>query len=237
MGEVAVGVLSDPTAVVDALATTQNLTYLAWTIAPLFLAVLAPRLLAVGVPITVVNLVSSFSYQHEARRHSTVYFITIVALAAVVGALRLARDGPSSRLVGVPIATMIVAALVSSAWIGPTAGRGGSWNGRVPMDRVDDIEHALTLIPPDAGLAADTFVATRLAHRTTVDRLPTPWTRHDWGTSTTPDLPPTTTVEWIAVLKPAAATNDAVESALSHILAGDDFTLRYEDDLLIVLQR
>ena len=64
--------------------------------APLATCLFAPELLAVGLPITLANLLSIHVYQHELKWHYTSYLIAVVAMAAVVGARASSPASPTS---------------------------------------------------------------------------------------------------------------------------------------------
>ena len=88
LGGALVGMVTNPGKVVAELATIDRLGYLAGMLLPLATCLFAPELLAVGLPITLANLLSIHVYQHELKWHYTSYLIAVVAMAAVVGARR-----------------------------------------------------------------------------------------------------------------------------------------------------
>ena len=94
LGGALVGMVTNPGKVVAELATIDRLGYLAGMLLPLATCLFAPELLAVGLPITLANLLSIHVYQHELKWHYTSYLIAVVAMAAVVGARRIVTRRP-----------------------------------------------------------------------------------------------------------------------------------------------
>ncbi len=211
MGGALWGMISQPDLVIRELATVPRLAYLAAMLLPLAVSVLAPEILAIGVPITLANLLSLHGYQHEIKFHYTSYLLALVAVAAVVGARRLLeRIGPRwgpALAVGV-----LVACVVGSVLSGPWPGPGGNpWRGAV--DDPVGAAAALSVVPAEAAVSADWFVANHLAHRTIIYQFPNPFARDVWAVEGIP-LPPPDEVEWIAVASVLADQDPKIASAL-----------------------
>ena len=86
--------VTNPGKVAAELATIDRLGYLAGMLLPLATCLFAPELLAVGLPITLANMLSIHVYQHELKWHYTSYLLAVVAMAAVVGARRIVTRRP-----------------------------------------------------------------------------------------------------------------------------------------------
>ncbi len=234
--DMAANAVLHPSRLGDALFTTTSAVYLGWVLVPLFLAVLAPRILLVGVPITLLNLVSEFGYQHEPRRHYTVYLITVVALAAAVGAARLSRATSDQRPVALAVTLMLLASVVAQPVLGPNR-FGNIWGGTVPSGAATAVSDAISIIPDDAVVAADTYLSVHLAHRRQIYEFPNPWDRRNWGTGDVPAEPSPDIVEWVAVLHRSADHDAGVRARLDAVRAEGSFEVVHDDPLVIILRR
>lgn len=219
--------------------TMSRLSYLAVMLIPAFTALATPRLLAVAAPVTLLNLWSSFPYQHEIRWHYTAYFLGVLAMAAPVG-MKLLYDRFGDRLgvglvseagaVGkrIHVALLVVlAAMVTLPLAGPDLKAEGVWAGQPPNESAA-ISEALSVIPDDAVVAASYLLAPHLAHRTSIYMLPNPWEEEIWGVNDT-DPPPhdPSTIEWVAVQTEhagedvAAIREDLLASGWEVVARGD----------------
>jgi uncharacterized membrane protein len=226
---VIVGALTSPAAVLDDLFRLDTVTYLRdmVLIAPTSLA--APFVLAMGVPITLTNLLSSHIYQSDIRYHYTVYLLTAVGLAAVFGARWLqARATPvAHRAI---VALVVIAAL---AGLAPGPGK-GAWGGREDATR---LEAALELIGPDDVVSANSTVAVHLAHRRTIYRFPNPFQELDYGTQGIPYDPAADEVQWV-VLDPARIDNFAYAAeTLEALRRSGEWMAMADDDGVVLLRR
>lgn len=191
--------------------TMSRLVYLAAMLVPAATSLAAPRLLAVAGPITLLNLWSSFPYQHEIDWHYTAYFLGVLAIAAPVGMRRLgdrygerlgvgfvSEEGAIGKRLHVGV-LVLVASLSALHLAGPELTAEGAWTGQPPEDS-DAITEALMVIPEDAVIAASYVLAPHLAHRSNIYMLPNPWEEHVWGVNDTHPPPhDPSTVEWVAI--------------------------------------
>lgn len=209
--------------------TMSRLGYLAAMLAPAATSLAAPRLLAVAGPITLLNLWSSFPYQHEVEWHYTAYMLGVLAMAAPVGMSRLV-DRFGARLgigfvsekgvigKGVNVGVLVLVASVGALHLaGPELTAEGAWTGQ-PPEESDSITEALMVIPDDAVVAASYLLAPHLAHRNNIYMLPNPWEEDIWGVNDT-DPPPhdPSSVEWMAVQTEHAGAE--VMQVREHLLA------------------
>ena len=126
---------------------------------------LRPELLAVGLPITLANLLSIHVYQHELKWHYTSYLIAVVAMAAVVGASH--GHPPARHPHRRALAVHSLLRRRRECRRRPLAGAAGTqWEGWAadpgPVDAV------LDTIPEDAVVVADWAIGPHLSHRNTV---------------------------------------------------------------------
>ena len=171
LGGALVGMVTNPGKVVAELATSDRIGTWPGCCSPRHLP-LRPGLLAVGLPITLANLLSIHVYQHELKWHYTSYLIAVVAMAAVGGAHRY----PPARHPHRRSLTVLCFAVAGSVAAGPVAGAAGTqWQGWAadpgPVDAV------LDNIPEDAVVVADWAIGPHLSHRNTVYEFPVPFPR------------------------------------------------------------
>jgi len=192
-------VLTSPGEVLSVLAEPQRVVYLVAMTAPLAVALLAPELLVVAVPITVANLLSSHGYQASIHYHYAAYFLAVVGLAAVRGATRLrgrrfASPRPVVFVAGGLVVVALAANLVAGPW--PTVFANTGWGGTT--DNPAAIREAMAMVPGDAVVAADWAIAPHMAHRRRIYMFPNPFVRVYWSAGADPP-PPSETVEWVIV--------------------------------------
>jgi hypothetical protein len=230
-------VVTHPGTLVDAIANQRSLVYVAALVLPLVLSLAAPDILAIAVPITLVNLTSSFAYQQEPGRHYTIYAISLVAVAAVVGTKRVLERVRMPRARTLSMAAMVAATLVAHPLVGPYGHNGAGWGGWVTSAEAHDVVAALSLIPDEASLAADPLTAAYLSHRTVVYELPNPWVRRDWGSGGAPPTPDPTTVEWVAALNPAMKDLPTAGEVLTEVESNGAYDVAYRDSMIVILHR
>lgn len=186
------------------LTTWGRALYLPLMVLPLLPALAAPRLLAVGLPITVANLASLHGYQHEIKWHYTAYLLGVLVAAVPTGAAYIMRRweeprigvfSPKVRLgLGIPGLTLTLAMLFSlfaSPSLAPPY-----W----PSTDDAAMTRALERIPADSPVAASYLFAPRLAHRETIYMLPNPFTPHNWGVGDRyPPYPAADSVDWVVI--------------------------------------
>jgi uncharacterized membrane protein len=235
LGGALVGMVTNPGKVVAELATIDRLGYLAGMLLPLATCLFAPELLAVGLPITLANLLSIHVYQHELKWHYTSYLIAVVAMAAVVGARRILHrrpDIPAGALSMAIVCFAVAGSVAAGPWPGAT---GTQWQGWAadpgPVDAV------LDTIPDDAVVMADWAIGPHLSHRTTIYEFPVPFhpAFSNWAVPGVP-LPPTEEVEYVAVLESISRLVD-VAPILDKLRADPDFEVIAESPVVLLRRR
>lgn len=219
--------------------TMSRLSYVAAMLIPAATSVAAPRLLAVVAPAALLNLWSSFPYQHEIRWHYTAYLLGGLAIAAPVGMKRLGERFGDRLGVGfvsergavgkrLHLGVLVVIAAVGALHLaGPDLTAKGVWAGQ-PADESAAMREALSVIPDDAIVSASYLLAPYLAHRTNIYMLPNPWEEDIWGVN---DIEPPphdpSNVEWVAVQTEHAGDEveqireDLLESGWEVVATGD----------------
>lgn len=180
------------------LVSWSRVGYVLAMLLPVFPVFAARRVLAIGVPAVVANLVSTSSYQHEVQRHYTAYLLAVLAVAVPVGmAAWRGRVGVfvgDRRYVARP-RLAIVSVAAGLVWFGPglTPDDGWRYLGRA---EAAELTAALEQIPDGAVVSAGTGVAARLALRDNIYMFPNPFERRYWGAAGS-EMADWQTVEWL----------------------------------------
>ncbi len=227
--DIITGAVTQPGSLLGDLFSLSHFRYLAAMLFAMPLSLLAPAILAVAGPITAANMLSTHTYQIDIRYHYTVYLLAITALASVYGALwlqrRLGRYGYRG-LVGL----VILAGLISL----PFSPDRATWGIGPPDPR---LQAALALIGPDDGVAAETTLATHLAHREHIYRFPNPWTRLDYSAPEIPYDPPASQVDWI-ILKGSKGEHITYgEETLADLMESNEWEVVIENEAAFLLRR
>jgi uncharacterized membrane protein len=227
------GVATSPGTVLGDVTRPEALAYLRDMVLTAPTSLASPIVLALGVPITLANTLSTHIYQIDIRYHYTVYLLVTTGIAALYGA-RWLQD----RARGIGYATIVVVVAVAAfAGLGPGPSR-GAWGG---IEDAGAIEAALDRIGPDDVVSASSTLAVHLAHRQVVYRFPNPFRELDYGTPGIPYDPPAADVEWI-VLDPTRISNfDYTTETLGELLAshggGQWETVISTDEVLLLHRR
>lgn len=177
--------LTDPATVVAAATESGDLSFLARLLLPLLgLPLLAPLALLTAVPELALDVLSGTDTQTSIRFHYTAGAIPGLFAGTVFGAAALLRRWPSARS-ALPRA-LVVATLVSGAWLGPLPGWRhlplGSQVGaqdHVVTEHARAAERAVALVPAGAAVSATNTLGAHLSERQRV--LSFPITRDaDW---------------------------------------------------------
>jgi uncharacterized membrane protein len=189
----------------ERLATWSRAAYIPSMVLPGVLALWAPRFLLVGLPITVANLLSTHTYQHDIKWHYTAYLLGVLAVAVPLGTARLRSRilGPDSRWSfpgggnGI-VAVGLLAAVVGMAALGPDLNTRGGWWGGLSEQQHAELAVLLEAVPPDAVVAASWNLASRLTHRRHIYMLPNPYQPRFWGAEGLPPSHDPATIEYFA---------------------------------------
>jgi uncharacterized membrane protein len=238
------GMVTDPGLTLRILFSGRSLTYLAKMLLPLPTSMLRPSFLLVGGPVTAANLLSGQLGQQDIKFQYSAYLTAVVAIAAVLGAVRLdewlrATLGPARRrraVAAVAGGVVAVALATNVAWSpSPIGAERRQWIG----PDAHDVERTemLSVIPGDAVVAADPFLAPHLAHRRVVYMFPNPFADVAWGTGGQPPLPDPATVEWVAVQRAAFPPPDVGAGVIERLLAAGEFEVIVDDGDMLILHR
>lgn len=164
--------LTDPGAVVGALATVPDVAYLLWLGVPfLGLFVLSPGLAAIALPQLLANGLSDFPSMTDPRYHSVAAVIPFLIAATVFGIARLSSQLRTLAAASVLVTSTVIALAVSpwSLLVGvvPLGGRTS-----LPASHVEALREALTLVPRDAKVTVSNRVGAHLSDRRTLYVVP-----------------------------------------------------------------
>jgi uncharacterized membrane protein len=152
--------LTDPGAVVHAIATTHKLVYLLLVFGPfLGLCLLEPLLLLGALPDLVINLLSSLPGQTSVIYNDTSGIVPFVVAGTILGLARLNRQVPRLSL-------YVLAAVAATAVYSPLIGGSRHLVDALPSNPVHKAKvHALSLIPPGAPVSASNQLGAHLSER------------------------------------------------------------------------
>ena len=176
-GLAATGVKS-PWTVGAYILTEDKLKYLFQLLTPvLFLPLLNWRT-AIVLPILFFNLISNFWYQTQLQYHYTSLVIPVLCAMALLSLERFR----SLRWRRILACGMLGATLLSVYLWGPLPGtRQPGSDADTHHPQVLAAEEAVSMIPPDAVVAAGDKFASHLTHREYVYVFPTPFSATYWG--------------------------------------------------------
>ena len=192
-------IVTDPAQTWRLLTDGDRLSYYWRLLAPTgMVALLGLPFLLVAGPQLGANALSALSTTYDARFHYSVVPTVAVFAATVVGLGLLRRWHPFALHLGLVV--LLVSALSTHReWSPSPAGepfRSGIWAG--PSDRHAAWAHALSLVPPDAGLATNYFLVPHATHRQLLYEWPNPWLPGNWGIANR-DPHPTSNVDWLVL--------------------------------------
>jgi uncharacterized membrane protein len=173
---IAVGILTQPAAVLEYLTREVHLTYLFGLLAPtLFLAVLAPELCVIGMPALAGNLLANsdsqriLAGQYNATILAPLYFAMAVGLdrtiQRVTAMASMPRRGLDWITTGMAVAVVVAALLANSRLSYYPAARSMGFHGFNYPPNVEVLARLIAQIPVEASVA-------------TADNLSTHLTRH-----------------------------------------------------------
>lgn len=264
LGESSVGVvttvLTDPTRVVDHLATADPspVGYLwklgaPWALLPLA----APAALLMGVPQLLANLLSINGFTREITFHYAALPMAALGVASVEGLARLAgitraagvagHAGPAggAGVAGVAglawlrrgaAAAVAVAALAATLQWGPSPVGDrydeGFWPASSP--RQETQHEAVSTVPSRAPVSATYQFVPHLTHRERVYEFPNPFRERNWGVRGEDTHDPRV-VEWLVVDSTAMGRED--RSLVEDLVSSGAFDVVFQDDGVLVARR
>jgi uncharacterized membrane protein len=222
--------LTDPGAILDAIAEGRDLRYVAALLLPLLAcALLAPGLAAIALPELALNVLSATPTQSSIHFHYTATIIPALVAAAAVGTGRL-RWGRARRIAP---AALVVSALLAGVVLGPSP----LWR-HVPLgSKLATRDHvvtaharvataALALVPPEEPVSATNTLGAHLSERRRVFSFPV-----------------LREARWVVVdrQRPSyldrAVAPELFAEALARLRASGAFRVRFDRDGLLVLER
>ena len=157
--------VSDPGAIVAAIASASELQYVVWLGAPLIgLFLLSPAVVALALPQLLANALSDNPPTTDPRHQYIAGVVPFLIAGLVLGLARLSRE---QRVISasLALAMSVVLTVLAGAWPGAPA-VGSLWYAKeVPAARVAALESALELVPDDAPVTATNKAGLRLSAR------------------------------------------------------------------------
>jgi uncharacterized membrane protein len=164
--------VTDPTAIVSALTSGHDFSYLFRLAAPLAGAfLLAPGLAAAALPQLLANGLSDRLRPVDPHAHYVAAVIPFLIAASVLGLGRL----PSARrfrAVAVVAAVAVAMSLVFGPWPHAPAKQAVRYTEILPQTRVEALQRAISLVPADAAVTATNAAGSHLSARRYVYSAP-----------------------------------------------------------------
>ncbi len=233
--EVAVNVVTDPGKTIEVATRPTRMDYYRMMFAPVaFLPLAAIPTLLIGAPMLGINVLSSFPYQQEIRYHYAALVLAAIILATVEAIAVLGKT-PTARafLVGLVAATSLASTV---AW-GPSPisvkYRTGLW-ALYPDIRNPIRERAVAMVPSQASASVHDNFAPHMTHRKQIYEWPVPWEPINWGVRGE-NLHDPATVDWLLIDR--AQMGDSDRPILARLLSDGEFTIRLEEQGILVAQR
>ena len=159
-------VLTDPSSVVSALTTQDDLEYVLLLSAPLAGAfLLAPGLAAVALPQFGINVLADLPTTNDPRTH---YVAGVLPFLVAASAMGLVRVRPRHRAFAAA-AILLVAAVFASAfgrpWPGPSELKAAPFHPKLSTAHVRALRGAVALVPPEAPVSSTNTLGAHLAAR------------------------------------------------------------------------
>jgi len=165
-------VFTDPLAIVSALTSGDDLSYLlwlGWPLAGLFL--LVPGLAVVALPQLLVNGLSDWSTTTDPRHHYIAGVIPFLVASSVLALARL----PHARRVhaaGVVLVMSLTLAILVGPWPGTPGAKPPGFHAMLPPAHVDALRAAVSQVPEGAPLSTTNLAGSHLSARRYVYSVP-----------------------------------------------------------------
>ncbi len=227
-GQILTG-LADPTKVASHLGHwfTTDLRLLLWFLGPtagLFL--LCPQTALLWIPVLAEHLLSDYPPQHSIRYQYMTLALPGLYYSVTVGLARLTRGRRGW------VAALLAATLLGGFAVGPIAS--GRWREAYPY--LPEFRRLVALLPPDAAVAAPSWMVSHLSRRQTLRTLNGRTSPEVWA-----ELEPQLAdVTWILVdasdlVGPQPASLEGL--ATRHMLGDPDFGVVARQGPLVLLRR
>ena len=163
IGDVIWTLLTNPVLLIQTIATPPKLIFVAQLLGlQAFLALLSPIAL-LGLPILMMNLIAPNAVQFSLNYQYPALIYPFLIVAAADGLRRLARRPGRAWLQ--PAGVLALLALALATCLVMNNALLSLARNHEPASRVADAQAILALTPPDAALAASSFLAPHLAQR------------------------------------------------------------------------
>lgn len=182
--------ISHPLTLVTVVCSEANTTYVIALLGPLaFLPLAAPEVLFLLLPALLANMLSSrpsmhtILYQYNSVLIPILFFATIEGMRNAMGILAPQASERKTR-VRMVLSLLLAAGMTYGLFIGPFWPRPGE--AADPSDAADRAAaacRALSIIPSDASVSAQTAIGAHLAHRRRIYMFPNPFQEAAWGNS------------------------------------------------------
>jgi uncharacterized membrane protein len=149
-----------------------------------FVPLLDPRALLIAAAAIFVNVMTFFPYTRDYRYHYSSIVIAGCALATVEAIAWISRRGRRRPAMWALVATVLVAAVVTSIFWGCASYSRHYRDGTWPVDhdtRVGVIAEAVRSVPADASASVAYDIDTHMTHREKIYEFPVPWCNVNWG--------------------------------------------------------
>ena len=170
-----------PLRTINIIATRENLRYIFDLLLPVaFLSLFAPIFLIPAIPAFVINMISSFQYQHTILNQYTAGIVPFIFIALVFGLRRVKNWADGSfrpkLVLGSLAAVIVLCALAGNFYYSPTP-LSGSWDTRLYTSgrHIDTINEGLSKIPKGAPVSAQVFLLAKLSEREKLYMFPNPF--------------------------------------------------------------
>ena len=223
---------TDPGAIVSALFTGTDISYLGFLAVPLAGALLlSPALAAVAAPQLLVNALSDLPATTDPRHHYIAAVLPFLFAAAVLGVARL----PVARRTGFAAVILVLSSVCAVAF-GPWPGGPGVGSGRfhptLPRAHVEALRAAVAVVPDGAPVTATNGVGSVLSDRRYFYSVPVVEPRTEWILLDTWNtwIPPSET-------HTGGVDPDLVRAFLDRIQASPRWQRVFERDGVLVFER
>ncbi|HEY8217160.1 MAG TPA: DUF2079 domain-containing protein [Acidimicrobiia bacterium] len=227
----------DPGAITSRVLSSESGDF-AWKLLAPFglLGLLAPGVLAIGVPQFAADVLSDASWTREIHYHYAALPLAAVALATVEGAAFLVRRFGRAAGWIVPGTVLACALAATIAW-GPSPIGGEYHNQWWPPEsdpRLDAKRAAIAAVPDDASVSAVYTFVPHLSGRELVYTFPNPWRASNWGYHDRDTRDPRT-IDWLVIDRGAVGEQD--RSVLARILSSGNWVIVSDVDGILVARR
>jgi uncharacterized membrane protein len=173
-------VFTDPGAIVSALFTGTDASYLVFLTVPLAGAfLLSPALAAVAVPQLLVNALSDLPATTDPRHHYVAAVLPFLFAGAVLGTARL-PIARRTRFAAVILVLSSFCAVVFGPWPGAPGAGSGRFHPTLPATHVEALRAAVSVVPNGAPLTATNGAGSRLSGRRYFYSVPLVEPRTEW---------------------------------------------------------